>query len=47
MGLGDDAAVLSFVAAQIAGELDAFAEWQKAQANDDNLPTAPTNDEDH
>ena len=46
-GLVDDAAVLSFVAAQIAGELDAFAEWQKAQANDDNLPTAPTNDEDH
>ena len=38
VGLADDAAVLSFVAAQIAGELDAFAEWQKAQANDDNLP---------
>lgn len=45
-GLVDDAAVLSFVAAQIAGELDAFAEWQKEQANDANLPSDPTNDED-
>ena len=45
-GLVDDAAVLSFVAAQIAGELDAFAEWQKEQANYANLPSDPTNDED-
>jgi hypothetical protein len=36
---------LSFVAAQIAGELDAFAEWQKAQANDENLPSDPSDDE--
>ena len=44
-GLVDDAAVLSFVAAQIAGELDVFAEWQKAQANDENLPSDPSDDE--
>lgn len=45
-GLVDDAAVLSFVVAQIAGELDAFAEWQKAQANDDDLPSDPSDDQD-
>ncbi len=44
-GLVDDAAVLSFVAAQIAGELDAFAEWQKAEANDEKLPSDPSDDE--
>jgi len=45
-GLVDDAAVLSFVVAQIAGELDAFAEWQRAQENDDNLPSERPDDED-
>ena len=45
-GLVDDAAVLSFVVAQIAGGLDAFAEWQKAQANDDDLPSDPSDDQD-
>ena len=30
-GLVDDAAVISFVVAQISGELEAFAAWQKAQ----------------
>jgi uncharacterized membrane protein YkvA (DUF1232 family) len=44
-GLVDDAAVLSFVAAQITGELDAFAEWQKAQTNDENLLSDPSDDE--
>ena len=45
-GLVDDAAVLSFVVAQIAGELEAFAEWQRAQANDDNLPSERPDDDD-
>ena len=45
-GLVDDAAVLSFVVAQIAGELEAFAEWQRAQANDDNLPSECPDDDD-
>ena len=30
-GLVDDAAVISFVAAQLAGELEAFARWQEGQ----------------
>ena len=30
-GLVDDAAVISFVVAQISGELEAFAAWQEAQ----------------
>ena len=45
-GLVDDAAVLSFVVAQVAGELEAFAEWQRAQANDDNLPSECPDDDD-
>lgn len=45
-GLVDDAAVLSFVVAQVAGELEAFAEWQRAQANDDNLPSERPDDDD-
>jgi uncharacterized membrane protein YkvA (DUF1232 family) len=51
-GLVDDAAVISYVAAQIAGELAAFARWQEAQAaqeqkkeSDGNLPTDPPDDD--
>ena len=40
-GLVDDAAVIGYVAAQIAGGLAAFARWQEAQRprTRSNLPT--------
>lgn len=51
-GLVDDAAVISYVAAQIAGELAAFARWQQAQEaqeqkkdSDCKLPTNPSDDD--
>lgn len=50
-GLVDDAAVISYVAAQIASELAAFARWQEAQkqqqrqAYDKKLPAEPTHDD--
>jgi uncharacterized membrane protein YkvA (DUF1232 family) len=51
-GLVDDAAVISYVAAQIAGELAAFARWQQAQEaqeqkkdSDCKLPADPSDDD--
>lgn len=44
-GLMDDAAVISYVVAQIAGELEAFAQWQASQTKDDNLPIDPCHDD--
>lgn len=42
-GLVDDAAVITYVVAQISGELEAFARWQDAQREKAGSSDAPDN----